>query len=82
MSKVVLFEQQRRIFDADRVTTMRVYVTAAAKRGAAVKEDDVLAEADAQANFEKVSKSRCAELETCFVNKCFKMQDVSTASTS
>eukprot|EP00959_Pyramimonas_sp_CCMP1952_P241156 5040145-Pyramimonas_sp.AAC.1 len=28
LSKVLLSEQQRTIFDADRVTTMRVYVTA------------------------------------------------------
>eukprot|EP00959_Pyramimonas_sp_CCMP1952_P211159 4419195-Pyramimonas_sp.AAC.1 len=32
VSKVVLSEQQRMILDARRVTTMRVYVTAAAKR--------------------------------------------------
>eukprot|EP00959_Pyramimonas_sp_CCMP1952_P417528 8747692-Pyramimonas_sp.AAC.1 len=32
MWKVVLSEQQHMILDADRVTTMRVYVTAAAKR--------------------------------------------------
>eukprot|EP00959_Pyramimonas_sp_CCMP1952_P075765 1583775-Pyramimonas_sp.AAC.1 len=32
MSKPVLSEQQHVILDADRVTTMRSYVTAAAKR--------------------------------------------------
>eukprot|EP00959_Pyramimonas_sp_CCMP1952_P283802 5932468-Pyramimonas_sp.AAC.1 len=46
MSKVVLSEQQRVTLDADRVTTMRVYVTAAAKRAAVVKEDDLFAKAD------------------------------------
>eukprot|EP00959_Pyramimonas_sp_CCMP1952_P129949 2717657-Pyramimonas_sp.AAC.1 len=49
-SRVVLSEQQHRIFDFDRVTTMRVYVTAAAKRTAVVKEDDLLTKADIQAN--------------------------------
>eukprot|EP00959_Pyramimonas_sp_CCMP1952_P317214 6639197-Pyramimonas_sp.AAC.1 len=53
MSKVVLSEQQRMILDADRVTTMRVYVTAAAKRAVVVKEDDLLAKADIQANPDK-----------------------------
>eukprot|EP00959_Pyramimonas_sp_CCMP1952_P092095 1927526-Pyramimonas_sp.AAC.1 len=50
MSKVVLSEQQRMILDAHRVTTVRVYVTAAAKRAAVVKEDDLIAKADIQAN--------------------------------
>eukprot|EP00959_Pyramimonas_sp_CCMP1952_P372232 7794789-Pyramimonas_sp.AAC.1 len=43
MSKVVLSEQQRVSLDADRVTTMRVYVAAAAKRTVVVKEGDLLA---------------------------------------
>eukprot|EP00959_Pyramimonas_sp_CCMP1952_P032351 679116-Pyramimonas_sp.AAC.1 len=46
MSKVVISEQRHRIFDFDRVTTMRVYVTAAASRAAVVKEDDLLTKAD------------------------------------
>eukprot|EP00959_Pyramimonas_sp_CCMP1952_P359491 7527683-Pyramimonas_sp.AAC.1 len=46
MSKVVLSEQQHRILDADRVTTMRVYVAAAANRAAVVKEGHLLAKAD------------------------------------
>eukprot|EP00959_Pyramimonas_sp_CCMP1952_P296047 6192677-Pyramimonas_sp.AAC.1 len=53
MSKAVLSEQQHNIRDADRVTTMRVYGTAAAKRAVVVKEDDLLANADVQANPEK-----------------------------
>eukprot|EP00959_Pyramimonas_sp_CCMP1952_P453346 9468085-Pyramimonas_sp.AAC.2 len=64
MSKVVHSEQQHRISDADRVTTMRVYMAAATKRAAVVKEDDLLAKADTQANPEKVSKTPYTELKT------------------
>eukprot|EP00959_Pyramimonas_sp_CCMP1952_P359683 7531411-Pyramimonas_sp.AAC.1 len=71
MSNVVLSEQKHRIFDAGRAITMRVYVAAAAKRAAVVKEDDLLATADAQANPEKVSQSLCIELKTWLDNKCF-----------
>eukprot|EP00959_Pyramimonas_sp_CCMP1952_P303364 6348636-Pyramimonas_sp.AAC.1 len=56
MAKVVLSEQHR-ILDFDRVATMRVYVTAAAKRAALAKEDDLLARADIQANPVKVPKA-------------------------
>eukprot|EP00959_Pyramimonas_sp_CCMP1952_P142792 2989321-Pyramimonas_sp.AAC.1 len=55
MSKAVLFGEQHRIFDVDRVATVRAYVTAAAKRSAVVKEDDLLAKPDIQANFESAS---------------------------
>eukprot|EP00959_Pyramimonas_sp_CCMP1952_P292335 6114059-Pyramimonas_sp.AAC.1 len=48
MSGVVLSEQQHMILDADRVTTMRVYVTAAAIRAVVVKGDNLLANADVQ----------------------------------
>eukprot|EP00959_Pyramimonas_sp_CCMP1952_P068595 1431719-Pyramimonas_sp.AAC.1 len=41
MSKVVLSEHQRRIQAFDRVTTMRVYVTAAAERAAVARGDDL-----------------------------------------
>eukprot|EP00959_Pyramimonas_sp_CCMP1952_P015430 326863-Pyramimonas_sp.AAC.1 len=64
------------ILDADRAATMRVYVTAAAKRAAAVKEDDLLAKADILANPENFSKA----LKTWLGNKWFKMQEVSKAS--
>eukprot|EP00959_Pyramimonas_sp_CCMP1952_P012176 257143-Pyramimonas_sp.AAC.1 len=56
MSKVVLSEQQRMILNADQVTTIRVYVTAAAKRAVVVKEDD-LTKAGSQAKPDKVSKA-------------------------
>eukprot|EP00959_Pyramimonas_sp_CCMP1952_P108795 2274921-Pyramimonas_sp.AAC.1 len=36
---------------------MRVYVTAAAKRAAVVKEDDLLAKTDIQANPDTISKT-------------------------
>eukprot|EP00959_Pyramimonas_sp_CCMP1952_P162386 3395113-Pyramimonas_sp.AAC.1 len=64
MSKVVLSEQQHMILEADRVTTMRVYVTASAERAAAVKEDDLLAKAGVQANPDKASKAVYTELKT------------------
>eukprot|EP00959_Pyramimonas_sp_CCMP1952_P073035 1525857-Pyramimonas_sp.AAC.1 len=67
-SKVVLSEQQHMILDAHRVTTMRVNVAAAAKRAAVVKEDDLLAKADSQANPDKVSKALYTELQTWFDN--------------
>eukprot|EP00959_Pyramimonas_sp_CCMP1952_P144641 3027341-Pyramimonas_sp.AAC.1 len=57
VSKAVLSEQQRIILYADRVTTMRVYVAAAAERAVVVKEDDLLAKAHIQANSDKVSKA-------------------------
>eukprot|EP00959_Pyramimonas_sp_CCMP1952_P105928 2214756-Pyramimonas_sp.AAC.1 len=77
---VALPEQQHRIFEADRVTTMRVYIAAAAKRAAIVKGDDLLAKSDTQANPDKVSKAPYTELKTWFGNKCFNIQDVSKAS--
>eukprot|EP00959_Pyramimonas_sp_CCMP1952_P447331 9366330-Pyramimonas_sp.AAC.1 len=64
MPEVVLSEQQHWILNVDRVTTMRVYVAATAKRAAVVEEDDLLAKADVQANPEKVSKAPCTECKT------------------
>eukprot|EP00959_Pyramimonas_sp_CCMP1952_P467417 9491575-Pyramimonas_sp.AAC.1 len=64
MSKVVLSEQQHMILDADRVTTMRVHVIAAAKRAVVVKENDLLAKGGIQANPEKVHKALYTELKT------------------
>eukprot|EP00959_Pyramimonas_sp_CCMP1952_P064678 1350008-Pyramimonas_sp.AAC.1 len=81
MSKVALSEQQHMILDADCVTTMPVYVAAAVKRAVVVKEDDLLAKADAQANPEKVSKALYTELKAWLYNECFKLQDISKAST-
>eukprot|EP00959_Pyramimonas_sp_CCMP1952_P315424 6601749-Pyramimonas_sp.AAC.2 len=80
MSKVGLSEQQRMILDADRVTTMRVYVAAAAKRAVVVEEDDVLAKADIEANPEEVSNAHFTELKTWFDKTFFHMQDISKAS--
>eukprot|EP00959_Pyramimonas_sp_CCMP1952_P167737 3505578-Pyramimonas_sp.AAC.1 len=79
MSKVVLAEQQM-MLEVGRVTTMRVYVTAAAKRAAVVQEDDLLAKADVQANPDEVSNALYSDLKTWFDNKCFKMQDVAKSS--
>eukprot|EP00959_Pyramimonas_sp_CCMP1952_P037051 775337-Pyramimonas_sp.AAC.1 len=66
--------------DADRVTTMRVYVTAAQKRAVVVKEGDLLTQADIQANPENKSKALFTKLKTWFGNTCFKMQEMAKAS--
>eukprot|EP00959_Pyramimonas_sp_CCMP1952_P277874 5808362-Pyramimonas_sp.AAC.1 len=79
MSKVALSEQRRVMLDADRATTMRMHVAAAAKRAAVVKEDDLLAKADIQGD-PKVSKALYTELRTWFDNRCFNVQDISKAS--
>ena len=57
MAKAVLTEQQLQLLDDESVTTVRVYVTAAAKRAVVVKEDDLLTKADIQANPVKVSQA-------------------------
>eukprot|EP00959_Pyramimonas_sp_CCMP1952_P224749 4699592-Pyramimonas_sp.AAC.1 len=80
MSKVVLSEQQHMLLDASRVTTVRVYITAAAKRAVVVEEDDLLTEADVQANPENISKVFLTELKTWLDNKWFQMQDIAKAS--
>eukprot|EP00959_Pyramimonas_sp_CCMP1952_P424705 8895625-Pyramimonas_sp.AAC.1 len=77
---VVLPEQQHMLFDAGWVTTVRVYVAAAAKRAVVVKEDDLLAKADIQASPDKVSKALFAELKTWLDNKCFNIQEIAKAS--
>eukprot|EP00959_Pyramimonas_sp_CCMP1952_P008018 167863-Pyramimonas_sp.AAC.1 len=61
MTEIVLSDQRHRVLDFDRVTTMRAYVTAAAKRAAVVKEDDPLTMADILANPVRVSKAPCIE---------------------
>eukprot|EP00959_Pyramimonas_sp_CCMP1952_P386100 8091871-Pyramimonas_sp.AAC.1 len=68
------------ILDADRATTMRVYVTAAAKRAVVVKEDDLLAKSDIQANPDKASMALYTEPKTWFDNECFTLQDIAKAS--
>eukprot|EP00959_Pyramimonas_sp_CCMP1952_P219055 4579926-Pyramimonas_sp.AAC.1 len=66
--------------DAGWATAVRVYVAAAAKRAAVVKEDGLLAKADIQANPEKISKALTTEPKTWFDNACFKMQEIAKAS--
>eukprot|EP00959_Pyramimonas_sp_CCMP1952_P108069 2259435-Pyramimonas_sp.AAC.1 len=70
MSKVVLSELSRKILVFDRVTTARVYVTAAAKRVVVVKEDDFFAKAGARANPVKSSKALYIEFKTWSDNEC------------
>eukprot|EP00959_Pyramimonas_sp_CCMP1952_P085768 1794024-Pyramimonas_sp.AAC.1 len=80
MPKVVASEQQRRILDFDRSTTMRVYATAADKRAVVVKEDDLLTEPDIQVNPVKASKALYTEHKTWFDKACFKVRDISNMS--
>eukprot|EP00959_Pyramimonas_sp_CCMP1952_P376138 7878476-Pyramimonas_sp.AAC.1 len=80
MPRVVLSEQRHRIVDVGRVTTMRVYAAAAAKRAAVAKEDDLLTKADIQANPVKVSNGLYTELKTWFERVRFKIQYISKAS--
>eukprot|EP00959_Pyramimonas_sp_CCMP1952_P002483 51337-Pyramimonas_sp.AAC.1 len=47
-SEIVLSEQQYNQSTFDRVATVRAYATAAAKRAAVVKEDNLLAKTDIQ----------------------------------
>eukprot|EP00959_Pyramimonas_sp_CCMP1952_P293504 6138602-Pyramimonas_sp.AAC.1 len=82
MSKVVLPEQQHRILDFDRETTMRVHVTAAARQAAVVKEGDLPTKACIQANPVKASKTLYIELKTWFDNKCFNIQVYPKSQTS
>eukprot|EP00959_Pyramimonas_sp_CCMP1952_P094323 1973056-Pyramimonas_sp.AAC.2 len=80
MPEVVLSQQRRRILDFDRVTTMRVYATAADKRTVVVKEDDLLTKPDVHVNPVKVSKALYTELKTWFGTEFFKVQDISKKS--
>eukprot|EP00959_Pyramimonas_sp_CCMP1952_P063718 1331236-Pyramimonas_sp.AAC.1 len=77
MSKVVFSEQQHRIFEFGRVTTMRVHLTAAVKRAVVVKENDLIANADIQANPVKVSKALYIELKTRLDDACLNERDIS-----
>ena len=63
MAKVVLSEQQRRLLGDKKVATMRVYVSAASKRAVVVKEDDLPAKAEIQANPVQVSIAIHTELK-------------------
>jgi len=82
MWKVVLSEQQDKLLDVGRDTTMRVYVAAAAKRAVVVKEDDLLTKADIQANPVKVSKTLYTELKTWFDNNASKCKRYHNHQTS
>eukprot|EP00959_Pyramimonas_sp_CCMP1952_P303802 6357686-Pyramimonas_sp.AAC.1 len=59
---------------------MRVSVAAVAKRAAVVKEGDLLAQADIQADPERVSNALYTELKAWLDNECDNMQDLSKAS--
>eukprot|EP00959_Pyramimonas_sp_CCMP1952_P270484 5654599-Pyramimonas_sp.AAC.1 len=79
MLKVVFSERQHMILDVDSFTAMPVYETAAAKRAVVVKEDDLLTDADIQANPVMVSKALYTERKIWFGSKRFKMRDISGA---
>jgi len=59
---VMLSEQQHQLLSNECIATMRVYVTAASKRAAIVKEDDLLTKAEIQMNPVKISKALYTEI--------------------
>eukprot|EP00959_Pyramimonas_sp_CCMP1952_P379784 7955579-Pyramimonas_sp.AAC.1 len=68
------------ILDAGRVAAVREYVTASAQRVVVVKEDDLFAKADTQANPDQAPKALYTILKTWLDNKCLKMQEIAKAS--
>eukprot|EP00959_Pyramimonas_sp_CCMP1952_P457244 9474570-Pyramimonas_sp.AAC.1 len=64
MPTVVSSEQRHRIVGFVRATTLRVYVTAAARRCAVVKDDDLLTKGDIQGNPFMESKALYTEVKT------------------
>ena len=80
MAPTVLSLSQLDQLTQDSIATMRVYVSAAAKRAVVVKEDDLLTKADIQANPKKVAEALYSELKIWLDNRCFEMYDISKAT--
>ena len=80
MAKVILDEPQYDEMDTDRIPSLRVYVTAAAKRAVVVKEDDLLTKKDIADNPIQVAQAMTAELKIWTDNHCFEKQLLSQAT--
>merc|ERR1712086_862475 len=85
MSSIILDEYQFNHMEADDVATMRVYVTADAKRAVVVKEDDLLSKKDFATHGSEITTATIAELRIWLENSCFKqclLKDAKNVMTS
>ena len=80
MAKVILDEKQLEDLESDDVATLRVYVSAAAKRAVDVKEDDLLTKQDIMNNPKQVSSALLTELKIWLDNRCFAKELLSKAT--
>ena len=71
MSPVILDENDYGKLKDDEVATMRVYISAEAKRSVVVKEDDLLTRKEILHHAVKVSEATKAEIKTWIDNSCF-----------
>jgi len=72
MSPVILDENDYGELKDDEVATMRVYISAEAKRSVVVKEDDLLTRKEILHHAVKVSEATKAEIKVWIENSCFK----------
>jgi len=73
MAMMILEEEQWNAMQKDDIATIRVYVSANAKKAVVVKEDDLLTKADFTNNVARVAAATVAELETWLKHGCFKI---------
>ena len=71
MSPVILEEKDYGKLKDDEVATMRVYISAEAKRTVVVKEDDLLTRKELIHHAPKVTEATKAEIKIWIENKCF-----------
>ena len=69
MSPIVLDEEQWNSMPPAHIATMRVYISAAAKRAVVVKEDDLLSKQDFVKHAKEVEKATVAEISTWLDNR-------------
>ena len=79
MSKIILDESQHASMQDDEVATLRVYVSAAAKKAVVIKDDDLLNKAELMKHQPEVAKATQKELQVWMDNKCFKQIDLAKA---
>jgi len=73
MAMMILEEEQWNGMTENDIATIRVYVSANAKKAVVVKEDDLLTKKDFTDNVAKVAEATVAELSTWLQNNCFKL---------
>ena len=69
MAKAILYEQRGYTDQEGDLATLRVYVTAAAKRAVVVKEEDLLTKLDMASRATEVAVATATELKTWIRNK-------------